>query len=368
MLFYQGRNLLNLRNKMVFFTLIDNKLYLTSHELEPLSDESVTFEEVIATSGITLGSNISIGQNIENEIIIFDHHQSKLYSLQLTDSQSIQTNTAELEPSDFDSKYLILFVSISVVLVSVFFFTKRNNPVHKVAMDLLDNRYARFEYVETKESIFLYRINQQKEHKTLNLKDINRCEVLLNTKVIAIIDGESENVISNQIEEEIRSLFNKEQDIQMGDEQTRQIEVILFDKDGSHKICLYLRKGNNRVTGTKYYRSVDILIDLCWVISKQLNSQVTETRIIHGVTYTRPNLPVATKETTEPASIRNDNANPKILASTKATTPKPNPLKSVAQSIPKTEVVDALEKLVHLHKQGYLSDEEFSLAKTNLLQ
>ena len=34
----------------------------------------------------------------------------------------------------------------------------------------------------------------------------------------------------------------------------------------------------------------------------------------------------------------------------------------------KTELVDALDKLVNLHKEGYLSDEEFSLAKANLLR
>ena len=87
--------------------------------------------------------------------------------------------------------------------MAVLFFTKRNNLVHKLALDPLDNKYARFEYLQTKESILLYKINQQKEHKPLNLKDIIRCEILLNSKVIAIIDSEAGNAISNLKETEI---------------------------------------------------------------------------------------------------------------------------------------------------------------------
>ncbi|GAC17380.1 hypothetical protein [Paraglaciecola arctica] len=370
MLLYQGRNFLNLRNKMVFFTLIDDQWYLTSRPLEPLSNESPIIEEVSATQGIILGTNVSISQNNENEIIIFDHHQNKLYSLQSTNSQVIQTNDSGSVSSGFEATYIILFISILAVLIAVLFFTKRNNLVHKLALDPLDNKYARFEYLQTKESILLYKINQQKEHKPLNLKDIIRCEILLNSKVIAIIDSEAGNAISNLKETEIRALYTKEQNMKMGAEQTRQIEVILSDTDASYPVCLYLRKGNNRVTGTKYYRCVDILIDLCWVISKQLNPKVTETRIVPVVTFPHRHIPVATSQTADPASSRNNNANKsnKMLASSNLPTPKPEALKPEAQSTPKTEVVNALEKLVHLHKQGYLSDEEFSLAKTNLLQ
>jgi hypothetical protein len=41
---------------------------------------------------------------------------------------------------------------------------------------------------------------------------------------------------------------------------------------------------------------------------------------------------------------------------------------AVTQPKTQNEVVNALDKLVSLHQQGYLTDEEFSMAKAKLLQ
>ena len=68
-------------------------------------------------------------------------------------------------------------------------------------------------------------------HKILTLDDIIGCKVLLNNNVIKLIDGQPENVISNQIEAEIRALFTKEQSYTMIDEQTRRIDVVFSGKD-----------------------------------------------------------------------------------------------------------------------------------------
>ena len=370
MLLYQGRNFLNLRNKMIFFTLIDNQWNLASRALESLNGGSPTFEEVIATPVISPRAVLTIHQNNENEPIIFDHHQGKLYSLQLANTLVAQTNISQANTSDSNGKYFVVIISLLAALLGVSFFIRRNKAVSKLAVDPLDNNYVRFEYVLTNDTILLYRINHQKEFKTLSLNDIIRCEVLLNSVMITTIDGEPENVISNQIEEHIRAIFMGEQNEKMEDEQTRQIEIILSDKDSSYTICLYLRKGNNRVTGLKYYRVIDMLVELCWVISKRLSPQLTETRIVPVVTFSRPNLVVSPKQINEAQTSRKENfiKSNKKPARFIPTDPKPEVPKPADQPTHQTEVVAALEKLVDLHKQGYLSDEEFSLAKTNLLQ
>ena len=365
MLLYQGRNFYELRNRMVFFTLIDNQWHLTSLALESESNELPISEKVITTETISPRSELRIHHDNQNEIIIFDNRQSKLYSLQSTNTQIITDNISQPTTSAFDPKYYILFISLLAVLLAALFYIKRNNGIHKLATNALDKEYVRFEYVLTKDAILLFRINHKKAQQTLYLKDITRCEVLLNNNVINVIDSAPENAISNQIEAEIRALFTAEESEKMLDEQTRQIQIILSDKDGCYPIYVYFRKGNNRVTGAKYYKVVDMLIDLCWVISKRLNPQVTETRVLPVVTFSRPNLPVSAKQISEPASSQHDivNNSHEKPESTKPTAPKP-----VDQITQQAELVAALDKLVNLHKQGYLSDEEFSLAKNNLLR
>jgi LPXTG-motif cell wall-anchored protein len=367
MLLYQGRNFLNLRNKMVFFTLQDNQWHLTSLELESLNTETPIFEKVIATEGMSPRSHLTIHQDQQNEIIIFDNLQSRLYSLQSTVANVLKEDISQSNTGDFETNfYVLIFILVAVLLLGLFFI-KRNKSVNKLAIYPLDNGYVRFEYLLSKETILLFKTSHKKAHKTLYLKDIIRCEVILNNTVIKTIDYEPDNVISNEIESDIRDIFTKEQSKTILDYQTRQIEIELSDIDGSYTICLYLRKGNNRVTGAKYYRAVDVLIDLCWVISKRINPELTETRIVPVVTFSRPNLPIATRQTAGAPPSRNVNVNTK-LGRSKLTVPKSDILKPSEQPTQQTDVVEALEKLVNLHQQGYLSDEEFSLAKSNLLQ
>lgn len=360
MMLYQGRDIEVLRNKMVFFTLLDNQWHVTSLALESLSNELPTFEKIINSEAISPQSDVSIHEDNQHEIIIFDRHQSKLYFLQSTNTKITSDNISQPTTPTFGYQYYGLIISLLAVLLAALWFIKRNHGVHKLAKESLHKEYVRFEYMGPKERILLFRINHKKAHKTLSLKSLTRCEVLLNNKVVNIIDCVPENAISNQVEAQIRALFTTEQNKKMLDEHRRQIQLKLSDKDGNYLIYLYLRKGNIRVTGAKFDMVVDRVIDLCWVISKQLHPQ-TETRIVPVVAFSRPNLPVSAREPLRQQHKAN-NFN-KIQESPQATAP----LKSTSVT-QQTEFVEALEKLVNLHKQGYLSDEEFTLAKSNLLQ
>jgi hypothetical protein len=211
----------------------------------------------------------------------------------------------------------------------------------------------------------LFRNDNKKSHKILTLDSIIRCEVLLNNTVIRILDDQPNNAISNQNETEIRKLFAKEHNDKMVDKQTRQIEIVLSDKDNSYTVCLYLRKGNNRVTDSTYYEVIDILIDLCWVISKHINSQATDTRLIFKVTSASTYVQLSSQETASQKASRQDKNDHSIDDPVESKTTVEN---SANQTTQQTEVVDALGKLVNLHQQGYLTDQEFSLAKAKLLQ
>jgi hypothetical protein len=364
MLLYQGRNFLSLRNKMVFFTLLDNQWSLTSLALASVSNESPTFEKLIFTDALSTSSHLNIQQDNQAEIILFDNHKSRLYSLQSTNSKVAEDSVSESNTTTLKTNSFVLYISLLAVLLLFLVFINRKKAVHKLATHALDKSYVRFEYESITQTILLFRADKKKVHKTLALDNITRCEVCLNNNVIKIIDEQLQNVISNQNEAEIREFFTKLRNDKMLDEQTRRIEIVLSDKDHSYTVCLYLRKGSNRVTGITYHEVIDILIDLCWIISKRINPLVTEERLIHKVAFSRGYVSIPDRRTAiRQPKKQDDNQSISEPASPKTTTPKPTD-----QTIQQTQVVDALDKLVNLHQQGYLTDEEFSLAKAKLLQ
>lgn len=365
MLLYQGRSFLSLRNKMVFFSLVDKKWHLTSRALTPLSNESPILEGLIPKEPLSATSNLIIHQDNQGEILLFDDHKSRLYSLQSTGENVIEASVSQSNTTEVKSNYNVILIILVVALLSILVFIYLKKGIRKLAMRSLYKGYVRFEYEPIAHTILLFRNDNKKARKILTLDSIIRCEVLLNNTVIRILDDQPNNAISNQNETEIRKLFAKEHNDKMLDKQTRQIEIVLSDKDNSYTVCLYLRKGNNRVTDSTYYEVIDILIDLCWVISKHINSQATDTRLIFKVTSASTYVPSSSQETASQKASRQDKSDHSIDDPVASKTTVEN---SANQTTQQTEVVDALGKLVNLHQQGYLTDQEFSLAKAKLLQ
>lgn len=362
MLLYQGRNFLNLRNKMVFFSLLEGQWHLTSLALSPLLNESPIFEQLSAKKVLSPSSSLDIHQDKEGEIILFDRHTSRLYSLQpdnlkVAETAASQSDATVAGPNNYFWYGCLLLVLLLLLLI----FIKRQNTAQSRSIHLLKKDFVRFEYRPTTKTILLFRAGQKSVNTTLLVDAIIRYEVLLNNDVIYTLDGQPENAISNQIEVRLRDHFTKEQSEKIADEQNRQIGITLSSKDEDYTICLYLRKGNNRVTSAKYFEVVDKLIDLCWVISKCLSPNVTETRVIPAFGFTGHNTSAAVSDPNTP--LAEDKHMIKETAMPKTAAPKP-----VEQSISQTEIVNGLDKLVALHQQGYLTDEEFSLAKAKLLQ
>ncbi len=362
-LLYQGRNFPNLRNKMVFFSLLDNQWYLTSFALSPLEEESPISEKLITKELLSSNSYLNIYQDKQGEIVLFDNDKNRLYSLQSADKDIIKAVASQSNISGARINHNAIYISLLVVLFSLWFFVNRKSAVQKKSRHVFEKKHVRFEYEQTTQSILLFRAKQKSADKTLSIDNIIRCEVLLNKSVINTIDGQLNNAINNQIEEQIRALFTKEKNDKMVDEKTRQIGMILSDKDNNYTVHLYLRKGNNRITNITFDEAVDMLMDLCWVISKRITPQITETRLIPIVVSSRKTIPAAPRKTSVAQSISNDNHSNKVSAKPQSMDTKP-----ISQSTQQNEVVEALEKLVNLHQQGYLTDEEFSLAKIKLLQ
>lgn len=367
MLLYQGRDFLSLRNKMVFFTLLNKQWHLTSLALEQLSNGSPIHEELFARDTLSLTSHLNIHQNIHSEIILFDNHKSRLYSLQAIIQDPIEATVLQSSATgdDTESNYYALTFGLVAVLLSVCVFIRRKKIDNKLSIRLLDKFYVRFEYNQSTHTLLLFKPNQNNGNIALALSDISCCEVILNNNVINKIDSQPDNLINNQIETKMRAIFTKEQEDKLINEKTRKIELKLSDKNDSYTIYLYLREGKKRVTRTTYYEAVDILIDLCWIISKQVNPEANEVRLMPVVEPLRPDVTVSAQNTGVVQSENYDNVDDLIRSvdNSKMMSSKPE-----YQSTQQIEVVDALSKLVNLHQEGYLTGEEFCLAKSRLLQ
>ena len=172
MLFYQGRDFLNLRNKMVFFTLTAKQWHLSSLALDDLSHDSPTFEVIIATPEISSHAKLHVYQDQTDEIIVFDEHHSRLYSLQSTNEKANTAGASNSNLSDFESKNYVWITALVVFLLALFIFIKRKPAGHKQAINLLNKTYVRFEYDLIQQTILLFRANKSKEHQSLGIEDI----------------------------------------------------------------------------------------------------------------------------------------------------------------------------------------------------
>jgi hypothetical protein len=365
MLLYQGRDLINLRDKMVSFKRLNNKWHLSSLALTPLNDELPIFEEIISKYPLSAISDLNIYQDNKGEIILFDNNESKMYSLSLTISKAIELSSMESNTMTDESNRYVLHISLLTGLLLLLLFVYRKKRQQDKTDLLINKDNLRFEYEPTTQTIKLFKANQNKSYKTLALCDIIRCEILLNNNIINTISEQPNNALNNQIEADMRAIFSNEYYAKLEDENSRHIELVLSVKGNSFRVSLYLRRGSSRITATKYHEVIDILFDLCWGISKCINLKDTETRIIPIVKYFHPNMKVSPKQYSKTQQIKHDKIEGSIQ---EPANHKSKVSQSENQEKSQTELVDALDKLVNLHQQGYLSGEEFRLAKIKLLK
>ena len=363
MLLYQGRNILSLRNSVVYFTLINERWYLSSRALDVIDGGSSVFDGLIETQALSSDAQLNIHQDNHGEILLFDNQKSRMYALQLGHIQQMETAAPVSNTNAPETNNFVLYLSFLTVAGLVIIFAYRKKTERGSSKDSLSNEYVRYRYEPTTHNILLYRTNRKNEHSTLALKDITRCDVLLNGKVISTIDADAQHVISNQSEKNIRAAFIEEHSDTLHDEITRHIEVVFFSVDNRYPVSVYLRKGNTRLTGSKYYEAVDVLMDICWIISKKINPKLTETRLLPKSVRSARN---AKARSTAVPKAQNERSVSKPVTAVQA--PEIAKVQPDGQVVLQTGVVDSLDKLVNLHQQGYLNDEEFKAAKSKLLQ
>ena len=73
-------------------------------------------------------------------------------------------------------------------------------------------------------------------------------------------------VFNHDKEQDLRTIFVNEKIDKMVDGKMRQISLLLTDKQKhSYTVCLYMRKGSNRISKQSYVKVINELIDWCLV-------------------------------------------------------------------------------------------------------
>ena len=151
-----------------------------------------------------------------------------------------------------------------------------------------------------------------------------------------------------------------------------------YNKGKKYLVCPNFRIGDQRYTKLHFKPSLALLLDFQWQISALINPNNTPERKPEIVLEPEALKP-ANKVTSEPSPISEPSVSvTPEQASTLNTLEGDTPdnsvgiveksVSNVRADIQDTKIIDALEKLVKLHQQGFIDDTEFSQAKSKLLQ
>ncbi len=392
-LMYRGRSLPLLRNKLLLLTKENQSWLINSLNIKPPFNKSVNpankvkQEWLFTEQQLTSDSELKFSLDRDGEILLLDkiggvasHLIQENLGMESLEENRVVSNDIQPESTNNSYFFYIILIAIGVVL----YWLKRNGFSAK---SIVRKQFAHIELSESKLQIGLYHRHQRTTDTIIDLADIKSCEVKLNEHTINLISEQPGHGFNHDKEQDLRNIFAKEQVDKMIDGKIRQVSLCFNDtKERSYTVCLYMRKGSDRITKKTYSIVIDDIIDWCWLIAEIINFDETEKR---------------QKPITPPVSIveideqsKNEvplHAQAAVIrpATHQAITPTQNTEADLPQEQLKvvevnvnaesdevvgqsktidTDLVNALEKLVNLKQQGFLTQEEFIKAKENLMQ
>jgi len=401
LLVYRGQNAPALRNKLLLLT--QNKQHWQLHSLSDELTSSETAPDKNSANqqpdGVTLtkiewqlkqpallARQLSLYRDNRGELLFFNKDTGAIYQLFQQEGQGLPEN----KPSVLGG--ITFFFIIMLGLLSGYIFYQINISKNS-AKALVRREFSNLSLTKDELSLKLFRRHQHEAEKIIALADIHQCQLLLGDLAIATINTTLGHGFNNQQEQKLREIFHIEQIDKMIDGKVRRISLVINTTDKTnHTICLYLRKGSDRITKNSYFEVVDEVINWCWIIAKGINKEQTELRAIQKPTLAAVEISQAEHKSldntplhTQAATIRPATHSPLAIVSSEqletdepskpqGTIDNPEPYtdhnnSTLAQTTAKveTDLVNAIEKLVKLQQQGFLSADEFAQAKAKLL-
>lgn len=402
-LIYHGRQLPLLRSKLLLLRKKDQLWFIDSLAFN-LSDNKEIRNEVKPQLGwqftpqqLPINSQVLLSSDYDSEILLLEKNigaLSRLTQHALVNEEVIKDSgeNNSSSKSTFDNRIFILLL-ILTLLGTMFYWFKRNSYSVK---NIVKKQFASLELSESGQQIGLYHRHQRHTDTIINIADIVSSEIKLNEDSISVINAQVGHGFNNDLDQNLRAIFSHETVHKMVKGKIRHISLLLKDnRNNSYTVCLYMRKGSNRITKKPYVKVIDELIDWCWHIGGKLNVNNTETRKANPVALPKEKIN-SESEASEaslhyptvnlrPLTSKTDNINELLAASENSLVLndvdegkdlkelKSEECSEVKKQVQQNNTIDtnlvhALEKLVSLKQQGFLTMEEFTKAKEKLLK
>lgn len=322
--------------------------------------------------------------NQSRQLIVVDLASKTLLTTHRIDQigeQPIQN--VPLAPQEEQSNNIYIIVILLMIAIAIVVILFRQDDKYKNAKKLLRSHYATFSLDKEKAELLLFKRHEKTASAYIAIDSIIKNELYLNNELINSID---ENLpFSNQAESQINQLFKQEKRHKMIDNKVRKIVMVLHLKNQENKqLCLYLREGNQRLTKARFGQVQEQVLDWCWVISHQICKEKTEKRVIKSkptVTVQKTRTPHKEHQTSSHSQTSHQQSESKQSGTIN---PEPSPsdnqqskhvhAKTAADLKPETEsnddaaLINALNKLLELKSQGFLSEEEFNRSKARIIE
>jgi len=361
-------------------TLVGSVLYLSNNtknwQFVKLNTATTNSDDKRKPAGQVIRSFSNDELPTTNKVSLFFDHAGEPLLLDVTNkqllsvsskqlladnNQNIQVKNAVNEPSETTDSgaYGKLLLTLLILIVAVLFYRLR--PKNNTEKSKLRSQFARFELDDTKTTLSFYKRHQSKIDCQISISDIIKSEVLLNNANVNIINKDKDHGYNEQLENQLRLNFTQVHRHKLIDNEIREVQLYLTDLHAkTHIVCLYLRKGNQRLTKAKYFETLESLIDWNWFIAQQLNPQATDERKANIVVPIKSvNLHQKQKETPKVVHEKS------VKKDSEQEGPTTEELHNIA--IHDSELINALDKLADLKQKGFLTEEEFSLAKSKIL-
>lgn len=383
LLAYSGQNVPMLRQKLLLLSQTSQQWQLSSIALEHAIISNDEAESSIIPPQITEWSFNLPSTNTEQlalypdnfgEILVFNKATGIIY-------QVFQQEVFNQPPSLLASQLpLIIKLLIGLVLVIFLGILIRLIKQKISAKNIARKDFAKITLADDKRHIQLFHRHFKVPSIIIPITEINLYQVCLGQEVLATISRQPDEGFNSTQETNLRELFRIEQIAKMVDGKVRRISVIITDKNNTKfNICLYFRQGGERITKKNYFVVVDDAIQWCWLIAEQINPSGTGTRA------TTNSADKIVENLTEHNSLDNSPLHAQAAVIRPATHPAPSKAKlninqqqsvkprqniekhSIQANNTDIDIVSALEKLVTLQQQGFLTALEFKKAKAKLL-
>ncbi len=394
LLVYRGQNAPSLRNKLLLLTKNQKQWQLNSlsHEISPETRlennqsnkqrkvlPSPTVEWLLKQQALQT-SHLTLYRDNRGELLFFNEDSGAIYQLF---QQDISLDVNKSQENGF-SWITFFFFTLLILLIGYVLYQMKTQQ--QSAKAFVRREFSNLTLSEDKLSIKLFKRHEKEAEKIVALADVKQFQILLGDLVVSTINTTMGHGFNADHEQALREIFHIEQIAKMTDNKIRRINIAINTQaKKKHVICLYLRKGSDRITKKGYFTVVDEAIDWCWLIAKNINSEQTGERslkskstadIVHSEHKTHDDTPlhkqaaiirpvplpresiVESKKVAEVVISAKNNDEITLVDNHAATT--------IELAKVETDLVNALEKLVKLQQQGFLTADEFEQAKAKL--